>query len=222
MSTLRQIEANRRNAQKSTGPTSATGKAVSSMNALKTGLHAKSIILPFEKRADLELLIQEHYDQHRPATPEARLLVDDLIYNEWNLRRFRNSETQMYEYQNYDDLHDYEPYPLGKSATLHARAFTQLQWRMDSARRNIFRILKALDELKAKASAGPPAVEPASLPPSPQNTSPQIGFVPGTPVTVAAPTPLRLRPAPLLPPANHDTCVSVTRLRRDTCEDAIC
>jgi hypothetical protein len=36
MSTLRQIEANRRNAQKSTGPTSVTGKAASSMNALKT------------------------------------------------------------------------------------------------------------------------------------------------------------------------------------------
>jgi hypothetical protein len=35
MSTLRQIEANRRNAQKSTGPTSVTGKAASSMNALK-------------------------------------------------------------------------------------------------------------------------------------------------------------------------------------------
>ena len=34
MSSLRQIEANRRNAQKSTGPTSVTGKASSSMNAL--------------------------------------------------------------------------------------------------------------------------------------------------------------------------------------------
>src|ERR1035441_4631947 len=38
MSTLRQIDANRRNAQKSTGPTSVTRKAVSSMNALKTGI----------------------------------------------------------------------------------------------------------------------------------------------------------------------------------------
>ena len=34
MATLRQIEANRRNALKSTGPTSVTGKAISSMNAL--------------------------------------------------------------------------------------------------------------------------------------------------------------------------------------------
>ena len=75
MSSQRQIEANRRNAQKSTGPTSATGKAVSSMNALKTGIHAKSLLLPSEKLADLEQLIDEWYQRHNPTTPEARSLV---------------------------------------------------------------------------------------------------------------------------------------------------
>ena len=72
MSSQRQIEANRRNAQKSTGPTSVTGKAASSMNALKTGIHAKSLVLPSEKLADLEQLIEEYYNRHNPATPEAR------------------------------------------------------------------------------------------------------------------------------------------------------
>src|ERR1035437_5419219 len=67
MSTLRQIEANRRNSEKSTGPTSVTGKAASSMNALKTGIHAKSLVLPSEKVADLEQLIDEYYQHHRPA-----------------------------------------------------------------------------------------------------------------------------------------------------------
>ena len=96
MSSQRQIEANRRNAQKSTGPTSATGKAVSSMNALKTGIHAKSLILPSEKLADLEQLIDEYYQCHNPATPEARSLVDDLIYGEWLKRRLRAAETQLW------------------------------------------------------------------------------------------------------------------------------
>ena len=89
MSSQRQIEANRRNAQKSTGPTSATGKAVSSMNALKTGIHAKSLVLPSEKLADLEQLIDEYYTSHNPITPAARALVDDLIYGEWLKRRLR-------------------------------------------------------------------------------------------------------------------------------------
>ena len=69
MSTPRQIEANRRNAQKSTGPTSVTGKAASSMNALKTGIHAKSLLLKTEKLDDLEQLIEEYYQHHQPALP---------------------------------------------------------------------------------------------------------------------------------------------------------
>ena len=71
MSTLRQIEANRRNAQKSTGPTSVAGKAVSSMNALKTGIHAKSLVLPTEKAADLDQLIDEYHQHHHPAWRQA-------------------------------------------------------------------------------------------------------------------------------------------------------
>jgi hypothetical protein len=68
MATLRQIQANRRNAQKSTGHTSVTGKAVSSMNALKTGIHAKSLVLPSENPAELEELIEDCYPSFNPTT----------------------------------------------------------------------------------------------------------------------------------------------------------
>src|ERR1017187_7191255 len=71
MSTLRQIEANRRNAQKSTGPASVTGKTVSSMNNLKTGIHAKSLVLPYENLADLQQLVEECYLHYHPASPSA-------------------------------------------------------------------------------------------------------------------------------------------------------
>ena len=53
------------------------------MNALKTGIHPKSLVLPSEKVADLELLIDEYYQRHQPTSPEARALDDDLIYCEW-------------------------------------------------------------------------------------------------------------------------------------------
>jgi hypothetical protein len=78
MSTQRQIEANRRNAQKSTGPTSVTGKAASSMNALKTGIHAKSLVLPTEDPAELDELVEDSYRSFHPTTPEARCLVDEF------------------------------------------------------------------------------------------------------------------------------------------------
>ena len=117
MSTLRQKEANRRNAQKSTGPTSVTGKAVSSMNSLKTGLHAKSMVLPFENLAEFQQLIDEYYHSHHPTTPEARCFIDDLIRCEWTLRRLDNTETQIVLHQNDDKFRDPEKYPLGNSCS---------------------------------------------------------------------------------------------------------
>ena len=198
MSTVRQIEANRRNSEKSTGPTSVTGKAVASMNALKTGIHAKSLVLPSEKLADLEQLIDEHYQRHHPASPEARDFVDDLIYCEWTLRRLRAADTQMWQYQSDDRFRDPQKYPLGYAASCNPGTFSKLQYRLDATRRARVRALQALEKLKAEAAAAPaPVIEPAlpapvptSLNPSPQTTSPQIGFVlPPTPQTPGPPPP---------------------------------
>ena len=199
MSSQRQIEANRRNAQKSTGPTSVTGKAVSSMNALKSGIHAKSLVLPSEKLADLEQLIDDYYQRHNPDSPEARLYLDEVIHCEWLLRRYRAAETQMWQYQAQSAYADEQRYPLGKSATGHSTPFSKLQYRVDATRRAYQRSLKALKELQAEAAAAP-APEPAgqpSLNPSPQTTSPQIGFVPAYPL--AAPPQPALDPD--LPPS---------------------
>ena len=188
MSTLRQIEANRRNAQQSTGPTSVTGKATSSMNALKTGIHAKSLVLPSENLADLDQLIADFYHHHSPTTPDARGLVDDLIYCEWTLRRLRTAETQAWQYQSDNKYSDPQKYPLGQSATCHSTTFSKLQYRLDATRRARLRALDALAKLRAEAAAAPtpapdptPAIYPPSLNPSPQTTLPKIGFVPPNP-----------------------------------------
>ena len=161
MSTIRQIEANRRNAQKSTGPTSVTGKAVSSQNALKTGIHARALVLPYENLADLELLIDEYYRHHRPTTPEARSLVDDLIHCEWSLRRLHNAETQMFQYQNDSPYPAKEKYHLGYAASHGSRSFSALQYRLDSTRRATLRALAALKQLRAETPVEPPP-EPAA------------------------------------------------------------
>jgi hypothetical protein len=188
MSTLRQIEANRRNAQKSTGPTSVTGKAASSMNALKTGIHAKSLVLPTENLADLQQLIAEYYQHHHPTSPEARLLLDDLIRCEWTLRRLGAAETQLFEYAHQEAYREEDEFPLGQSCMDKHKAFGQLQWRIDSTRRALYRALHALQQLEAAPAPAPPvepnppALQPPTLPPSPKTTSPQIGFVPSTPI----------------------------------------
>jgi hypothetical protein len=187
MSTLRQMEANRRNAQKSTGPTSVTGKATSSMNALRTGIHAKSLVLPTEKLADLQQLIDEYYQSHHPASSEARVMLDDLIRCEWTLRRLSAAETQLFEYAHQEAFREEDQFPLGQSCMDKHKAFGQLQWRIDSTRRALYRALQTLQQLEAAPAPAPPVapdpppLDPPSLPPSPQTTSPQIGFVPSTP-----------------------------------------
>jgi hypothetical protein len=203
MSTQRQIEANRRNAQKSTGPTSVTGRAASSMNALKSGIHAKSLVLPSEKLADLEQLIDEYYKRHQPAAPEARLYLDEVIHCEWLLRRYRTAETQMWQYQAQNTYADEQKYPLGKSATGHSTPFSKLQYRVDATRRAYQRSLKALKDLKAEAAAtpapGPAPPDPPFLNSTPQTTSPQIGFVllfPSADLPQPSPAPVPDRPLP--------------------------
>ena len=202
MSTLRQIEANRRNAQKSTGPTSATGKAVSSMNALKTGIHAKSLLLPSEKLADLEQLIDEYYKSHNPTTPEARSLVDDLIYGEWLKRRLRAAETQIWAYDHQENYRPDPKYPLGQTAVNRGKAFAQLQWRMECTRRASRQALQELQQLQAQ-TAPAPVVEPAPKPcvtPTTEITSPEIGFVLETPASdvPSSPEPPSGRPTLLI------------------------
>ena len=217
MSTLCQIEANRRNAQKSTGPTSVTGKATSSMNAFKTGIHAKSLVLPSENRADLDQLIADYYLHHQPASPDARAFVDDLIYCEWTLRRLRAAETQAWRYQSDNKYSDPQKYPLGQSVTANPNSFSKLQYRLDATRRARWRALDALAKLKTEAAAAPtaapgpapeveppiPVIDPPSLTPSPQTTAPQIGFVPSVP-PAAPPQPAPRGPSPPPVPVSRE------------------
>ena len=191
MSTPRQIEANRRNAQKSTGPTSVTGKAASAMNALKTGIHAQSLVLPTEDPAEFDELVEDSYRSFHPTTPEARSLVDEFIYCEWNLRRLRAAETQSWQHQDLTAFHGPTKYPLGYSATVHSTTFSRLQYRMDATRRARERALQSLKQLQAEAAAAPAAPDPLPEPPEPaappsltpstQTTLPVIGFVLPTP-----------------------------------------
>jgi hypothetical protein len=211
MPSKRQIDANRRNAQKSTGPTSPQGKALSSMNALKTGLYAKSEVLPCENRAEYEQLIERYYNDHRPASALACQYLDEIIYCTWNLRRLRRAEAQLWDFVHGDSFQPDDEMPLGQVCANNPKVFSQLQWRMDANRRALDRAVKSLRETQAAdreaAESGPvPAPSPATV--TIQTTSPQIGFVPVTPserpagpaVPIDGPTPQALRNRPGLDP----------------------
>ena len=78
MATEKQTAANRANAQRSTGPRTAEGKARSSQNALKTGIDAQSEIIRGESREKLEALVLQFDQEYCPVTQAIRMFWKPL------------------------------------------------------------------------------------------------------------------------------------------------
>ena len=93
MTSLRQIESNRRNAQRSTGPKTQSGKARSSQNAVRHGLTAETVIGPLEDPADYRAFEQAVTTAYDAETAVERELVLRLASLLWRLRRATSVET---------------------------------------------------------------------------------------------------------------------------------
>ena len=101
MTTKRQVEANRRNAQRSTGPKTEKGKAVAKFNALRHGLTAKEVVIPGE---DEEALMDLQDRLVRELDPEGVLesqLVDRIAVGLWRLRRVWSVEAGIFALERY-------------------------------------------------------------------------------------------------------------------------
>ena len=99
MTSFRQIEANRRNARKSTGPNTAEGKERSRRNAVRHGLTAETVIGALEDAEDykaFEAAIIADYDAHSTVERELVLRLASLL---WRLRRATTMETALFEIQ---------------------------------------------------------------------------------------------------------------------------
>ena len=97
MSTQSKIEANRRNAQKSTGPRTPSGKAVASMNAVKHGLAARMPVVPGESEAEFQAYTERWLDDLKPAGPMQEFLAERIISISWRLRRVGQIEAGLFQ-----------------------------------------------------------------------------------------------------------------------------
>lgn len=103
MTSLKQIEANRRNAQKSTGPTSAEGQQRASRNALRHGLTAETVIVPLEDVEDYEAFEESVAASFDPETAVERELILRLASLLWRLRRATSIETGLFTLNSVSD-----------------------------------------------------------------------------------------------------------------------
>src|SRR3982074_528124 len=92
MATEKQFEANRQNAQKSTGPKTPEGRAAVRLNGVKHGLTAKTLVLKGESESDFTELLDSLEAEHAPATPTEEALVVQLAMATWRLRRLYHAQ----------------------------------------------------------------------------------------------------------------------------------
>jgi hypothetical protein len=151
MATLKQFEANRRNAQKSTGPKTPEGKAAVSMNALRHGLRARTVVLPGENRVEFHQLCNDLEVEWHPQSRTEQFYVEQMAVSQWKLTRMEVGEAAIFQ--------DVE----GSATKLtHLDRLWQAEARME---RSYSRAQRELERLQtSRRQPDPQPEEPASTP----------------------------------------------------------
>jgi hypothetical protein len=161
MTSHRQIDANRRNARKSTGPITEEGKQRSRCNAVRHGLTAETVISALEDAQDyqaFEAAIIADYDAQSAVERELVLRLASLL---WRLRRATAVETGLFEIQA-DHLREFR-----QARELHHQDSRDIVYTMlgsaDRVNSDPYKIAQgSTNELAATPSSGARRTLPAS------------------------------------------------------------
>src|SRR5688572_776602 len=104
MTSDKQIDANRQNALKSTGPKTPEGKTAVRLNALKHGLLSRETLLPGEDEAALREWGERLREELQPVGELENLLVDRIISAYWRLSRLGRVETGIFAWERSEEL----------------------------------------------------------------------------------------------------------------------
>src|SRR5438067_51963 len=94
MATAAQIIANQANAQHSTGPTTAEGKARVAQNATRHGLTAQHLVIREDEREEFAAFLNDLEKELDPKGAVERVTFDDLLHAAWTLHRLRRIEAE--------------------------------------------------------------------------------------------------------------------------------
>ncbi|MEK6706547.1 MAG: hypothetical protein AAB116_13230 [Candidatus Poribacteria bacterium] len=146
MASIKQIEANRRNARKSTGPQTKEGQAISSMNSARHGILSSKALLPSEAEVEYATFINGIYTSLDPSGELERLLVDRIATTAWRLGRVNQVESLLFDFDNVVSLR--EPnisYPIRQGCG----SFALLSRYETSLERSFYRALHEFQRVKA-------------------------------------------------------------------------
>jgi hypothetical protein len=87
MSSQRQIDSNRENAQKSSGPVTDAGKQRSSRNSTKHGFTGQSLVLSPEETDLYKAFVQDYYNHYAPHDVVTNQLTQQLADANWSIQQ---------------------------------------------------------------------------------------------------------------------------------------
>jgi hypothetical protein len=161
----KQHEANRQNAQHSSGPKTSAGKAASSLNAVTYGLRARTLLLNNEDHQAYYELCAALEAEWLPQTPTERFYLETMSTSHWLLARADESEQRIYRSQLRVDT---EGALLDRVAARRSR----LQRSYTTAMRELQQLQKERQARQPQAQQPQPPVQtkptkPAAHPPTP-------------------------------------------------------
>jgi hypothetical protein len=156
----RRLAANRANAQRSTGPRTREGRAKSSLNAVKTGLTGRTVLLPSDDVAAYQAHIKRCVKAFAPVGMLEEQVVQTLADLQWRLNRIPSLETGLLALARRrcaPDLFQDEPNPQMRAVLLEAhlyetaaKSLDHLQRQENRLRRQYAQEIKELERLRAE------------------------------------------------------------------------
>jgi hypothetical protein len=178
MSTAAQIEANRQNAQSSTGPTSEAGKQRSSQNAVKHGFTGLSLVITPAEHEAYTAHVKAYRAQYKPASHQCEQLVQQLADLDWSLHKINVQEMNTMSLMNaiHDQDDGADPIATAKviaalTRTLNTLSLYEVRRRRaaKAIRQELEALQNALNEQLAQEPPRPP--NSTKLPKKPANPS---------------------------------------------------
>jgi hypothetical protein len=155
---------------KSTGPRTPEGKAISAMNAMRHGLTGRVVVLPSEDINIYRAFCKELMEELAPESPLEGQYAQTFCDTQWRLNRARSYEDSMLalgHFEHADSLGAQDPQTLaaltaGKVFRDNSKAFVNLSLYEQRLGRQQKEALRQLEELQTKRRAARPATEPAT------------------------------------------------------------
>lgn len=182
MASRAQIEANRRNAQKSTGPTSERGKGKIAGNALRHGLRAAKLVCFDETEDDFLAFHAAQHAVFAPADAVEEQLVERISLCAWRLRRAYRAEAEMFNAFRHTrpQLHNTEVATVFDVATREMSALARYEVMLDRALQRTLMMLERRQARRRGEAVLPPIAveisEGSAADVEPKHLAPDLNF----------------------------------------------